>query len=162
MKRIKYVFAIICVVCAGASCSQEKPENIEGTEKKVTGKDVLDQTKETLETTKNFLAQKKSEYQAQLETKLQEADGMIQELQQKADEAKVEVKAKYTETIELLKTKQQEAKEKMMELKSATAESWKDMQSGMDAALDDLINAFSEAKSRFQESETESTEGVEN
>ncbi|MCF6148504.1 MAG: hypothetical protein E3K37_07580 [Candidatus Kuenenia sp.] len=153
MKPTACIITILCMTILGISCSQEKPapENVESVENKVTGKDVLDQTKETLGTTKDFLMQKKTDYQIQLETKLRETEDMIQALQQKASEAKTEAKAKYNELIASLGEKQEEAKTKLMELKSASAESWEDIKVGMDAALENLKNAYNKAKLHFQE-----------
>ncbi|MCF6150045.1 MAG: hypothetical protein E3K37_15455 [Candidatus Kuenenia sp.] len=48
-------------------------------------------------------------------------------------------------------TEAEEAKNKLTELKSASAESWEDIKVGMDAALDDLKNAYNKAKLHFQE-----------
>ena len=153
MKRIEFALAIVFSFFFVTACNQKKPgkpEMLNKTDTEVSSEDVKRQTGEALETTKNYLIQKKEEYQIQLEDKLNELENKIKDLQAKVANAGEEAKAKYNEMIEALQKKQQEARNKLKELKSASADAWEDVKSGTEAALEDLKKAYNAAVSQFK------------
>lgn len=144
MKRVGFASAIVFSFFFATACNQKK------TDTEVSSEDIKRQTGEALETTKNYLIQKRGEYQTQLEDKLHELENKIKELEAKAANAGEETKAKCHEMIETLQQKQKDARNKLEKLKSSSADAWENLKSGTENALEDLKKAYSEAISRFK------------
>lgn len=144
MKRIEFALAIVFSFFFVTACNQKK------TDTEVSSEDIKRQTGKALETTKNYLIQKREEYQLQLEDKLHELENKIKELEAKAANAGEETKAKYNEMIEALQKKQKEARNKLEKLKSASGDVWEGLKSGTETALEDLKKAYNEVISRLK------------
>ncbi len=147
MKKIEFVVAIFISMLFITSCSKKTPEKAET---KVSSEDVKRETGKALETTKTYLAQQKEKYQKDAESTLNDLNDKIKGLQSKAEQAGTDTKAKYNEIIEGLRKKQGEAQNKLNDLKAKSADAWEDIKSGMDAALENLKNSYSDAVSHFK------------
>lgn len=142
-------FSLALLFACGDQNMSEKQET------DVTYKDVKKETKEAMDTAKDYTQKKKEEYLQQMNARLEEFDKEIQELQNnvtsKAAMLKEESKAKFNQSMETLAEKKQAAIKKLDELKTASGESWEDIKVGVDSAMDELGKAFEQASSHFKQ-----------
>lgn len=153
MEKMKYVLVIGFSLFLVTACNQkktDKPETVNKSELGLSSEGAKRQAEGALETTMNYVKQKKTDYQKNLEGKLNELDSEINELKAKVSDAGKETKAKYDEMIEALQQKQKDAKNKLENLKSASAERWEDFKSGIETALEDLRKKYNEASKSLQ------------
>jgi TolA-binding protein len=134
------------------ACSDQKKS--EKPKTKATHEDVKKDTNEAMNTVQNYTQQKKEEYLRQMNAKLEELENKIKELQNKAESKtsglKEESKAKFNQSMEALNKEKQEAAEKLEELKSASGETWNDIKSGADSAMDQLSKTYEKVRSDFE------------
>jgi hypothetical protein len=90
-------------------------------------------------------------YKKEVQEKLKALDKKIDELKGKAAELKGEVKTEFNNEMTELRRKQKAAKKEWKEVKRAAANKWEKVKSGMDAAVQDMENAYNKAASRFKE-----------
>jgi hypothetical protein len=62
------------------------------------------------------------------------------------------VKAKAEQQLTVLHQKRDEVSEKMKDLRSSSGNAWEQLKSGIDAAMEDLGNAYKKAASEFSKS----------
>lgn len=111
--------------------------------------DVAQKAKETLQTIKAYLLEKKHEAVAHGKTLLEKTDREIDALSAKADDASGDAKDAYREAIENLKQKRAVAAKKLDELGDASEDSWDDAKQGFSEAYKALYDAYREALVRF-------------
>jgi chromosome segregation ATPase len=78
----------------------------------------------------------KKEYQKEMEARLGEIEGQIEELMAQA------TRSDYDEYLTDLRTQQESAKAKLAELEEARGEAWQDLKSQLDKAVSDIQNAL--------------------
>jgi glutamyl-tRNA reductase len=78
----------------------------------------------------------KEEYQKEMEARLGEIEGQIEELMAQA------TRSDYDEYLTDLRTQQESAKAKLAELEEARGEAWQDLKSQLDKAVSDIQNAL--------------------
>ena len=154
MKRT-VLLSLLAVLFSSAflfACGEQK--EAEKSEIEVTSKDVKKETKEAIETAKTYTQQQKREYLQQIEAKMDDLDREIQKLQDKAQskatELKEESRAELNQSMETLRNKKQAAAQQLAELKSASSNAWHDIKVGEDSAIDELNQAFKQARSHFE------------
>lgn len=143
-------FGLAVLLACGDEKEAAKPKA------EVTSEDVKKETKEAMETAQAYTQQQKDEYLQLMNAKLEEINRELQELtdktQSKASEMKEEARAELNRNMETLRSKKQEVAQKLDELKSASGSAWEDIKSGMDAAMEDLNQALTRARSHFEKS----------
>lgn len=117
---------------------------------KVTGEDVQRETKEAVEAAGKLAAQKKEEYQRELNKKLADLDRQIDEWKAKAAKASAEAKVEMDKKLEALKEKRDAVARKMKELGDSTSAAWDDLKTGLEKAYDELADAVEKAKENFK------------
>jgi hypothetical protein len=90
--------------------------------------------------------QEKEGYTTAVQKELDEIKLGIEALKADAKTAGAESKAKLNEQVAMLDQKWQAAEKQFQELKTASGEAWRDMRAGMDSALSELRQTFSNAK----------------
>jgi len=115
----------------------------------VSAQDVKKETKEALETTKEFTAQQKAEFQKKMRAELDRMQKRIDHLTAKAHQAKKEAQADLNEAIAELQMQKDATGKKLHELESASEKAWGDLKSGMSAAMEDLEKSYKRALSHF-------------
>ena len=123
------------VVAAGAS---DKP---------VTGDTVIRKTQEAVTATKDYTIQQKDAFQRKVQTELDEMQVRITQLHGQVTHASAEARADIQKAIGELEKKKDLAQKKVEDIHSATASSWEQVKSKTAAAMDDLRDSFTRARS---------------
>ncbi len=95
--------------------------------------------------------EEKEGYKKEVQEKLKDLDQKIDELKGKAAELKGEVKKEFNKEMTELHKKQKNAKKEWGKVKGATAHGWEKAKSDMNAAVQEVENAYKKAISRFKE-----------
>ena len=125
------------VVAAGAS---DKP---------VTGDTVIRETQEAVTATKDYTIQQKDAFQRKVQTELDEMKVRIRELRGQVKHASAEARADLQKAIGELEKKKDLATKKVKAIHSATASSWEQVKSKTEAAMDDLRDSLTRARSHL-------------
>ena len=123
------------VVAAGAS---DKP---------VTGDTVIRETQEAVTATKDYTIQQKDAFQRKVQTELDEMQVRIKQLRGQVKHASAEARADIQKAIGELEKKKDLANKKVKAIHSATASSWEQVKSKTEAAMDDLRDSLTRARS---------------
>ena len=129
------LLTIPVVVPAGAS---DKP---------VTGDTVIRETQEAVTATKDYTIQQKDAFQRKVQTELDEMKVHIRELRGQVKLASAEARADLQKAIGELEKKKDLANKKVKAIQSATASSWEQVKSKTEAAMDDLRDSLTRARS---------------
>jgi ribosome-interacting GTPase 1 len=129
------LLAIPVVVTAGAS---DKP---------VTGDTVIRETQEAVTATKDYTIQQKDAFQRKVQTELDEMQVRIKQLRGQVKHASAEARADIQKAIGELEKKKDLANKKVEAIHSATASSWEQVKSKTEAAMDDLRDSLTRARS---------------
>lgn len=143
----RFVLLLILVGLLTASGCDSKPA--ETKPGKVTSEDVRRDAGKAVDTAVEFSQQAKVEFQKRLDLPLKELDAEIAMLRERGNNLKDEAKADWDKKMADLETKREAASAKLAEVGHSSAEAWKDIQSGAQAAWDDLDKAFREASREF-------------
>jgi ribosome-interacting GTPase 1 len=131
------LLTIPVVVPAGAS---DKP---------VTGDTVIRETQEAVTATKDYTIQQKDAFQRKVQTELDEMKVRIRELRGQVKHASAEARADLQKAIRELEKKKDLANKKVKAIHSATASSWEQVKSKTEAAMDDLRDSLTRARSHL-------------
>ena len=123
------------VVVAGAS---DKP---------VTGDTVIREAQEAVTATKDYTIQQKDAFQRKVQTELDEMQVRIKQLRGQVKHASAEARADIQKAIVELEKKKDQANKKVEAIHSATASSWEQVKSKTEAAMDDLRDSLTRARS---------------
>jgi len=133
------------VVVAGCG-EKEKPQSkAEGVSKE----DVKQETKEAYEATKAYTEEQVQAFRQATETKLAEYDKKIDQLQESAANLGGDAKMKAEQQLDALRQKRDAVSEKMKELVASSGSAWDQFKSGIDAAMEDLADAYNNAVAEF-------------
>ena len=116
---------------------------------KVTSEDVRHDAGKAVDTAAEFSQQSKDEFQQKLEARLKELDAEMVVLREKGHDLKDEAKVKWDQKLAELEVKRDAARVKLAEVTDSSAEAWKDLQTGAQAAWNDMNKAFDEASREF-------------
>ena len=129
------LLTIPVVVAVGAS---DKP---------VTGDKVIQETQEAVTATKDYTIQQKDVFQRKVQTELDEMQVRISQLRGQVKHASAEARADIQKAIGELEKKRDLASKKVEAIQSATASSWEQVKSKTEAAMDDLRDSLTRARS---------------
>ena len=131
------LLAVPIAVVAGAS---DKP---------VTGDTVIRETQEAVTATKDYTIQQKDAFQRKVQTELDEMEVRIKQLRGQVKHASAEARADIQKAIGELEKKKDLANKKVKAIHSATASSWEQVKSKTEAAMDDLRDSLTRARSHL-------------
>ena len=131
------LLTIPVVVAAGAS---DKP---------VTGDRVIREAQEAVTATKDYTIQQKDAFQQKVQMELDEMQARITQLRGQVNHASAEARADIQQAIEELEKKKDQANKKAEAIHSATASSWEQVKLKTAAAMDDLRDSLTRARSHF-------------
>jgi len=131
--------------CGEKDETQSKPAT-------VSKEDVKKEVKEAYDTTKAYTQEQMQAFREQTEIKLNEYKEEIDKLQAKAEKMGGDAKAKADEQLTALDQKREVLAEKLKELSSSSGNAWEQLKTGIDAALEDLGNAYKKAAAEFSKS----------
>jgi ribosome-interacting GTPase 1 len=129
------LLTIPVVVPAGAS---EKP---------VTGDTVVREAQEAVTATKDYTIQQKDAFQRKVQRELDEMKVRIKQLRGQVKHASGEARADLQKAIGELEKKKDLANKKVKAIHSATASSWEQVKSKTEAAMADLRDSLTRARS---------------
>jgi archaellum component FlaC len=118
----------------------------------VSGEDVKKEAKEAYNTAKAYTKEQMQAFREQTEIKLNEYKEEFDQLQAKAEKMGGDAKTKADEQLTALNQKTEVLAEKLKELSSSSGNAWEQLKSGIDAALEDLGNAYKKAAAEFSKS----------
>jgi len=122
-----------------AACQKQEPA-------KVTPAEVKEKAAETAGAAADYAKQEKDEYVSKVQKEMDEIKADIAKLKTKAKTATAKAKAELDREIKMSEDKWKVAEQKVSELKSASADTWKNMKSGVDNAIEDLKQSWTKAK----------------
>ena len=118
----------------------------------VSKSDVKKEAKEAYDATKAYTQEQMQAFREQTETRLAEYKKEIDQLQATAEKLGGDAKAKAEQQLTALCQKRDEVSEKLKELSSSSGNAWEQLKSGIDAAMEDLGNAYKKAAAEFSKS----------
>ena len=155
MKKISFARGLLSIMLVSAlgflpGCGdKEQPQgDTEGT----SGKEVKEEVKEAYDATKGYAQEKMQAFQEQMESRLAEYDGKIDQLETKTKEMGEDARAKAEEELTALRQKRDEVSRKLKGLSSSSKDAWEEMKSGINSAMEDLDKAYEKAAAEFSES----------
>jgi Skp family chaperone for outer membrane proteins len=118
--------------------------------KKITTEDVRRETKEAAQTGKEFLAQKKAEYQKELDKKLDEMNVELKKWQEKAEKASGDAKAEMEKQVKDLQAQRDALAAKAKDFANDTGEAWEEVKKGLEKSWTELKEAFDKASDKYK------------
>ena len=155
MKSVMFVrglLAIMLVMALGAMPGCGEKEQSQSKPPTVSKEDVKEEVKEAYDATKAYTQEQAQAFREETETRLVEYREKIDQLEEKAEELGGDAKAKAEQQLTALRQKRHEVSEKVKELGSSSGNAWEQLKSGIDAAMEDLGNAYKKAAAEFSKS----------
>jgi predicted RNase H-like nuclease (RuvC/YqgF family) len=154
MKRVMFVRGLLAVMLlvpwALSGCGEkDQPQSKSET---VSGDDVKKEVKEAYEATKAYTQEQMQAVREQMETRLDEYGKEIDQLQANVEKLGGDAKEKAEEQLAALRQKRDAVAEKVKELGSSSGNAWEQLKAGIDAAMEDLGNAYKKAADEFSKS----------
>ena len=131
--------------CGEKEQTQSKPDT-------VSKEDVKKEVKEAYDATKAYTQEQMQAFREETDTKLTEYKNKIDQLQAEAEKLGGDAKAKAEQQLTALRQKRDAVSEKIKELGSSSEGAWEQIKSGIEAALEDLGNAYKKAAAEFSKS----------
>ena len=155
MKSVMFVrglLAIMLLPALGALPGCGEKEQTESKPTTVSKEDVKKESKEAYDATKAYTQEQIQAFREQTESKLAEYEKEIDQLQTKAEKLGGDAKAKAEQQLTALRQKYDEVPGKLKALSSSSGNAWEQIKSGIDAAMEDLANAYKKAAAEFSNS----------
>ena len=155
MKRgqvVRGLLTILLLLALGALPGCGEKEQTQSKPATVSKEDVKKEAKEAYDATKAYTQEQMQAFREQTDTKLTEYKNKIDQLQAEAEKLGGDAKAKAEQQLTALRQKQDAVSEKLKELGSAGGDAWEQIKSGIEAALEDLGNAYKKAVAEFSKS----------
>lgn len=151
MKLLLTLASVVSIALVGCSESPEATETEHSTYKPpVTSSNVKDEVKGATDAVAQFAAQKRDEYAADLQDKMDELDVKIEKLKAKSADVKDDAKAKWDDKMKALQAKREAAAEKFAKMKDASGDAWEEMRSGLQKSWEELREAFDDASAELE------------
>jgi vacuolar-type H+-ATPase subunit I/STV1 len=155
MKSVLFIMGLLAIMLLLAMGTLSGCGDNEQTQSKpaaVTKEDVKKEAKEAYDTTKAYTQEQMQAFREQTEARLAEYEQEIDQLQAKAEKLEGDAKAKAEQQLTELRQKRDAVSEKLKVLSSSSANAWEQIKSGIDAAMEDLGNAYKKAAAEFGKS----------
>jgi len=149
---LRGLLAITLLVALGALPGCGEKDQSESKTATVSKEDVKKEAKEAYDTTKAYTQEQMQAFREQMETRLAEYKKEIDQLQGKVESLGGDAKAKAEQQLAALRQKQDAVSEKLKELSSSSGKAWEQIKSGLEAAMDDLGNAYKKVVAEFSKS----------
>ena len=152
--KLQYSFIAMVLAVLVAGCDRGEQTGSSASSKSrpetpTTGEDVKREVQETVNTTKEYLADNKDEFVASVEKKLHDLDASIAELSGKAAPLKEDAKAEAGKLMATLNQKRSEIKGQLDGLKQASKEKWAEAKAAFEAAFAELEKAYANTKAKL-------------
>lgn len=153
MNRAMFVKGLLTMMLMAAlvavtGCG-EKEEPQSKAEEGVSKEEVKQEAKEAYEATKAYTQEQVQAFRQATEAKLAEYDQKIDQLQESAEKLGGDAKVKAEQQLAALRRKRDAVSEQMEELVDSGGSAWDQLKSGIDAAMEDLVDAYNNAVAEF-------------
>jgi predicted RNase H-like nuclease (RuvC/YqgF family) len=152
VRFLKGLLAIIMLLVLGALPGCGEKEQPASKPASVSKEDVKKEVKEAYDATRTYTQEQMQAFRKQMEIKLNEYGEKIDQLQATAEKLGEDAKTKAQQQLTALRQKRDEVSEKLKELSSSSGNAWDQLKSGIDAAMEDLGNAYKKAAAEFSKS----------
>lgn len=155
MKSVMFareLLAIIVLLALGAVPGCGEKEQTQSKPATVSKEEVKKEAKEAYDATKAYTQGQMEAFLEKTQTRLAEYDKEIDQMKAKAEKLGGDAKAKAEQQLTALRQKRDALSEKLKELGSSTGNAWEQLKSGIDAAMEDLGNAYKQAAAEFSKS----------
>ena len=154
MRRVVFLKGLLAIMllAPGVLSGCGEKDQTESKPATVSREDVKREAKEAYDTTKAYTQEQMQAFREQTEIKLNEYKEEFNQLQAKAEKMGGDAKAKADEQLTALHQKREVVAEKLKELSSSSGNAWEQLKTGIDAALEDLGNAYKKAAAEFSKS----------
>ncbi len=151
MRRVVFLKGLLAIMllAPGVLSGCGEKDQTESKPATVSREDVKREAKEAYDTTKAYTQEQMQAFREQTEIKLNEYKEEFNQLQAKAEKMGGDAKAKADEQLTALHQKREVVAEKLKELSSSSGNAWEQLKTGIDAALEDLGNAYKKAAAEF-------------
>ena len=155
MKKIMFVRGLLAItlllaLVALPGCSEK--EESQGKPATVSKEDVKKEAKEAYDTTKAYTQEQMQAFREQTEARLAEYEKDIDQLQAKVETMGEDAKANAEQKLKELRQKRDEVSAKLKDLSSSSGDAWERLKAGIDAAMNDLAEAYKKAEAEFSKS----------
>jgi peptidoglycan hydrolase CwlO-like protein len=152
--KLQYSFAALVLALSLAGCDRSDQAGSGASpasppERETTARDVKREVHETIDTTKQYVADNKDEFVAKVEKKLHDLDARIAELSGKAAPLKEDAKAEADRLMTSLNQKRSELNDQLDGLKQASKEKWAEAKTAFENAFAELEKAYENTKAKF-------------
>ena len=106
-------------------------------------------TKEAVESTKQYTIQQKDSFQKTVQAELAEMQTKITELQKKTSAASVEARKDMQKALQDLERKKDEARKQLDEVSHSTSSAWSTLKDNVNAAVADLKKSYKDTMSKL-------------
>ena len=151
MKRAMFekgllIIMLLALVAVPGCSEKEKPQSKAAS---VSKEDVKKEVKDAYGATKAYTQEQVQAFRQETETKLDEYKKDIDQLQAKAEKLEGDAKAKAEQQLTALRQKRDEVSEKLKNLSSSSGNAWDEIKSGIDAAMEELGDAYKKVVAEF-------------
>ena len=148
-------FAAFCFIMT--ACSDQKPaaEKTASEKAKVenlatTPQDIKKEAADLAKTTMAYTEEQKALFQKKFQEKMAQYNEKLQELEAKLATVNEQAKADMAAEMKELRMKQAELGDKLKELQTKGGEAYADFKKGLDSAIEQMDQAFDQARERFK------------
>ena len=114
-----------------------------------TSEKMIRDTKEAVESTKQYTMQQKDSFQKKVQAELAEMQTKIAELQTKTSAASVEARKEMQKALQDLERKKEEARKQLDEISHSTSSAWSTLKDHLSAVVADLKKSYKETVSKL-------------
>jgi hypothetical protein len=140
----------LAVILSLAGCGKERRAVVASTNAPTGNVDKLkEQARNTVTTTKDYLAQQKERWQKTYSDKLSEFEKQLADLKTKSSVAGDKARSDWNKALTQLEQKKTSVARKFEQLKNTSADRWHEVKTNAETAFADLEKSFKDAFSRF-------------
>jgi len=110
---------------------------------------VIQDTKEALESTKQYTREQKDSFLQAVQAELGDLQIKMTELQKKTSVASAEARTELQKAIQDLEQRKNEARKRFDEMNASTSSAWSKMKDGLNESLEDLKKSYRETLSKL-------------
>ncbi len=96
------------------------------------------------------MSEQRDAFVQKLKAKIDEWNAEIDRLNARAEQAEADAKMEYLQQVDEIKKHRADALQKMEKLQESGEGAWEDMKSGVEMAVDSMIQAVKSARERFK------------
>lgn len=150
--KFQFPIAAAAALAVSSGCDRNQQETSETDGQPgatVTAKEVAERYKAAAVATKDYVVENKVAFVAGAENRLKQLDAQIDELAKKSEGLKEDAKLQTDQALAELRAQRDKLDVKFAQLKQSGDKAWKELKAGFEMAMNDLEQAFENARSEF-------------